>query len=360
MSAPRLPRGVDPLAEQERLQAVSSSRADSYEVQADFARDLVEHLGRTTEELRQLDLLQHDLHHLSLPHYALLDLTNMIRNGASMEDLLQRVLEEAVRLFEAEKSSILVPGEDGQALRVAAARSLSGSVRADFTIGVEEGVAGRAFTSGQRLVIDNTARCDYYLPGREGSPEPKYLVAVPLEAEGEKLGVLCLERPVSLPAPLEKVEQLHAFAFQAALQLRNVRAFERLMRQVGELSILCDISRELSSSLQHEALLQKIVSSASTLLECSICSLMLFEDDKTTLRIRHAVGLPDEVVANAVARPGEGVTGWVAECGEPLLIEDITKDERFKPRGGRSGKYNTRSLLSVPLKIGTEVVGVVN
>jgi diguanylate cyclase (GGDEF)-like protein len=91
---------------------------------------------------------------------------------------------------------------------------------------------------------------------------------------------------------------------------------------------------------------------------------MLFDDDKQTLSILHAHGLPEEVIAAAKARPGEGVAGWVAEHGEALLIDDITRDPRFAAKfaasANRGRKYNTRSLLSVPLAIGTEVVGVLN
>jgi diguanylate cyclase (GGDEF)-like protein len=94
-----------------------------------------------------------------------------------------------------------------------------------------------------------------------------------------------------------------------------------------------------------------------------MCSLMLFDDDKQFLRITHAEGLPHDVVGSVRVRPGDGVSGWVAEYGEALLVEDIENDARFKRRDERvrqRRKYTTRSLLSVPLLIGTEVVGVLN
>ncbi len=360
--SPRLPHDVDPHREQERLLNVSESRAGIYEAQADAARSLRASLDQQEEERRRMGLDGPDLSTLDLPQFALLDLARLVRAGVTMEDLLQRVLEHSVRLFEADKSAILVPNEAGTELVVAAARTLSGQVRDDFSMPVDEGVAGRVFATGERQVVPNTAECEFFKPSGRGDLAPKYLVAVPLTAEGERIGVLCLERPHGMPASYERVELLHAYASHAAHQLRNIQIYQGLMRQVEELSVLCEISRELSSSLQHEALLQKIVDSAVSLLDCRICSLMLFEDDKQHLRIRYAVGLPEEVVEKASAVVGQGVTGWVAERGQPLLIEDITRDERFQARqkGKAKGKYSTRSLLSVPLLIGTEVVGVLN
>ena len=360
----RLPPGVDPIEDRQRLESVSESRADVYGAHADAARELRMHLDQTEDERRSLELLRADLMRMQLPHNAMLDLTSLIREGASYEELLQRILEQSLSIFEAQKASILIPDNAQRALRVAAARSLSAPVREDFQMRVNQGVAGRAFEQGHTVVVLNTAECDFFEPGNDREHEPRYLLAVPLQAEGDRLGVLCSERPVDMPATPAKVAQLEAFAAHASVQLRNIKVYERLLRQVDELTVLCDISRELSSSLEHEQLLQKIVESAVNLLDCGICSLMLFDDEKQGLRIRHAVGLPAEVVARAAARPGEGVTGWVAESGLPLLIEDITQDPRFQRKERRQddqpGKYTTQSLLSVPLLIGTEVVGVLN
>ncbi len=360
----RLPSGVDPIEDRQRLESVSESRADVYGQHADAARELRLHLDHTEDERRSLELLRADLMRRQLPHEAMLDLTSLIRGGASFEELLQRILEQSLNLFEAQKASILVPDAAQHKLRVAAARSLATPVRDDFTMPVGSGVAGRAFETGQTQVVLNTAECDYFAPGEDGEHEPRYLLAIPLQAEGDRMGVLCSERPVEMPALPAKVAQLEAFAAHAAVQLRNIQVYDRLLRQVDELTVLCDISRELSSSLEHNRLLQKIVESAVSLLDCGLCSLMLFEDDKQLLRIRHAVGLPAEVVERATAKPGEGVSGWVAESGQPLLIEDISRDLRFRPKdrreADRPGKYTTQSLLSVPLLIGTEVVGVLN
>ena len=68
----------------------------------------------------------------------------------------------------------------------------------------------------------------------------------------------------------------------------------------------------------------------------------------------------DEDAAAEVALPlGEGVAGWVAEKGEPVLITDVEKDFRFDER--ESGMRNaTRSLVCAPLVSKGNVLGVVS
>jgi putative methionine-R-sulfoxide reductase with GAF domain len=96
----------------------------------------------------------------------------------------------------------------------------------------------------------------------------------------------------------------------------------------------------------------------SELLGLDICSLMLMDELTGELTIRSARGLDDEVIKRTRIKFGDTIAGWVALEGKPLLIEDIERDLRF----GRKNipLYNTKSLLSLPLKIQGKVAGVLN
>jgi len=84
---------------------------------------------------------------------------------------------------------------------------------------------------------------------------------------------------------------------------------------------------------------------------------MLFDKENQELSIKVAKGLSENVIRNAKTKVGEGIAGWVAEKKEPLLIKDIGKDKRFNKR---NGKYHNNSLLSMPLLVKDELLGVVN
>lgn len=96
----------------------------------------------------------------------------------------------------------------------------------------------------------------------------------------------------------------------------------------------------------------------SELLGLDICSIMLSDEHTGELRIQSAMGLTDDIIKRTRIQPGDQICGWVAMEGKPLLIDDIENDPRF---GKRSvSQYNTKSLLSVPLKVRDRVVGVLN
>ena len=96
----------------------------------------------------------------------------------------------------------------------------------------------------------------------------------------------------------------------------------------------------------------------SELLDLNICSIMLRDKLTADLTIKGAKGLDDDIIRKTRVRVGDQIAGWVASEGKPLLIEDIETDLHFSRIS--ISQYNTKSLLSVPIKINNRVIGVVN
>lgn len=102
-----------------------------------------------------------------------------------------------------------------------------------------------------------------------------------------------------------------------------------------------------------------VVRAAIQLVEANTGSLMLLESGGNTLTLRSAVGLPDAILANHVSRQvGEGVSGWVAQNGQPLLLSGAAEnDSRFTNTLSDTG---IECSLCVPLIHAHRVLGVLN
>ena len=107
------------------------------------------------------------------------------------------------------------------------------------------------------------------------------------------------------------------------------------------------------------SLYQRVIDLVASILEVEIVSLMLVKEPEGVLRIAYAKGLDPAVQKAAVTKIGEGISGWVAQTGEPLLIRDLIQDRTFG-KMERNPKYRTDSLMSVPLKVNGKTVGVMN
>lgn len=56
---------------------------------------------------------------------------------------------------------------------------------------------------------------------------------------------------------------------------------------------------------------------------------------------------------------GEGIAGYVMKTGNPLVVDDVTKDKRFSNRVDKYTRFNTRSIIATPLKTDNKIFGVI-
>ncbi len=141
--------------------------------------------------------------------------------------------------------------------------------------------------------------------------------------------------------------------------LRRLRQLEQLKQSAVELANMIRWDM-LGKALQdNEAFYQKLIDLIAMTLEVEIVSLMLIDEKTQRLRIAVAKGLDESIRKSATRKVGEGIAGWVAKEGEPLLIKDIRREttqgeSRFHPQ------YKNRSLMCVPLKVNGKTIGVLN
>jgi len=125
-----------------------------------------------------------------------------------------------------------------------------------------------------------------------------------------------------------------------------------------ELSALRLIISEINSTLDLDRVLDLIIQKGVQIVEAEKGSLMLFDPQSEELYIKSAIGLSRITVSTVRIKPGEGIAGWVFKEGKPLLIQEVAKDSRFKKFEEIEGKL--KSIVSIPLKIKDQVIGVIN
>ena len=86
---------------------------------------------------------------------------------------------------------------------------------------------------------------------------------------------------------------------------------------------------------------------------------MLLDDEKNELFIHHARGLNPSVKKDTRVRVGQGISGWVAEKGEGILVSNIDKNQRFRKEKKDKG-FRNPSFICIPLKVHNKVFGVLN
>ena len=124
-----------------------------------------------------------------------------------------------------------------------------------------------------------------------------------------------------------------------------------------EREFLFQTVQDLSSTLSSREVLERLIERTLVHLDSEIGSVMLVQPDGS-LRISYAHGLPEEITSSVRVEVGEGIAGHVVLSGEPLLVNDVEQDPRF--RRSNHDRYYTRSCISVPLVFQSRVRGVIN
>ena len=221
-----------------------------------------------------------------------------------------------------------------------------------FKIGAE-GISGHVALTGEPVVLSDVTQDPRYSPGLI---QARSEIAVPLKIGGEVIGVLDIEDPAPGAFGERDLRLLISLAAQVAIAIENARLYQATSERAKELAILYDIGRNLTLNLDLDSLLDQILGAMQESFGYLNCAILLLDREKNELFIKAARGYTEEVIRNRRIRIGEeGITGWVAARGEPLNVPDVTRNGRYV-----EGVVSSRSELAVPLRIGQEVIGVLD
>jgi len=132
-----------------------------------------------------------------------------------------------------------------------------------------------------------------------------------------------------------------------------------LEERLTEASVIMNLALELTPGMRIDEVLDIIVGHIYQDLGYKIVSIMLLDEKGEYLKINAARGLAEKIVRSSQMEIGKGVSGSVAQSGEPLLIRDVEKNAKFG-KGRSHGRYSSKSLICVPLKVEDRVIGVLN
>src|SRR3954454_19712780 len=133
----------------------------------------------------------------------------------------------------------------------------------------------------------------------------------------------------------------------------------RTKRQLQEVAIFNDVAKALTSSLNLDSILQTIMDKMAVFFRPDTWSLLMVDEQKDELYFAIAVGPAADTLKTLRLKVGEGIAGWVAKHGESLLVPDVYTDPRFAKRIDEMTKWQTRSMICVPLKSKNRVLAVI-
>jgi two-component system, NtrC family, sensor kinase len=226
---------------------------------------------------------------------------------------------------------------------------------------------GRAILDRRIVHIHDIRRDPDYLL-TEGQMSFRTALAVPLLREGKAVGVLGLWRREVQPFSDKQTALVETFADQAVIAIENVRLFKELdertnelTRSVGELQALGEVGQAVSSTLDLETVLTRIVSHAVQLSGTDGGAIYEYDEASEEFLLRATDHMEEELITALRANPprlGDGVVGRAAASREPVVVPNILEERAYAPRMRELlARFGFRASLAVPLLREDRIVG---
>jgi len=132
-----------------------------------------------------------------------------------------------------------------------------------------------------------------------------------------------------------------------------------LKKSKQSFSLLYEVSRVVVSGRYLEEILLLVVGLTARLTGSKICSMMILDEQKQELVIKATQSLSEHYRTKPPIKVGESVSGRAVLYKKPITVLDVTKESNYKyPEIARA--EGLKSLISVPMMIKDQVIGVLN
>lgn len=277
----------------------------------------------------------------------LLQVTTDLAKTKSLDEALETLVKITTTTIGAERGTIFLNDASTGELY---SRIAQGNFRREIRILNSKGVAGWVFTHNEGTIIHDAYKDDRFnkaVDVRTGFRTKSILCAPLRTVSGEKIGVSQILNKIDGQFEEEDLELLLAMTEQAAIAIQGniiVEQVEAARKQ--ELEFL-DVVSQVSSELELTPLLQKIISTISTMLDCERATLFINDEKTNELYTEVGEGLDEKSV---IKFPNHlGIAGTVFTSGESVNIPHAYADLRFNPAFDKQTGFFTRSILCMPV-----------
>ncbi len=283
------------------------------------------------------------------------DLTSLMNQTENSLVLLEKFLEECIRITEADTGSIMLLDEKKEYLEPIVAIGLNKD-DASMRLKVGHGITGWvALNKKTRIIHDAFKEKDYVRVRNDLVSE----IAVPMIHNGELIGVLSLDSKKNSAFSeddavlLEIVANLSVGIFIKIHNNELLKLREKLHKTLLEISFI------ITKSSNLEEIFDEIMNRTQKVIKIYKSALFLYDKKEKILKLKASFNFYDNGFENIDYEPGEGITGKVFLDKKPIFIQSAKNNPNFLNRLKLVSEELDVSFYCCPILSGTEAVGVI-
>lgn len=275
-----------------------------------------------------------------------------VNASLDLDEVLAHTAALIKRHIDYEMFGVLMADEERAYLKHRFAIGYPPGLAENLRVPIGQGITGTAAATGHPVRVSDVSQDSRYINAIDSVRSE---LAVPLMFRGKCVGVLDIQS--RHPDYFTKDQQriLELLASRLAVAIENARLFQKVSAQADTLLVLNEVSREISSILDVEELLRHAAELVKRVIDYQILSIMLYDGEQHIFRHRVDVKHGQRVQGKMRVAASEGLVGAAATLREPVLVPDVTKDERYL-----MVNPETRSELAIPMMHKGKVIGVLD
>ena len=297
---------------------------------------------------------------------AILNSVSMAINSTlDLNRVLDIIVTSVGRVMGNQKASIFLADDASQSVSLAASHNLSQNyLTQSRALPIGADVRSQAVATRQPLLV-NDVQLDPRLIGFRRMAEAEGFRAfadVPLQTHGQAIGALTVYYAEPHHFTLTEIDLLNTFANQAAVAVANAKSYRRadeaLARRIEQLAALEQIGRDLSSSLDFDQVMRRVLERAVAATGSTYGTIALWNEAQRTIRVGFVHGYTPEDTEPLIrtAWPGDrGVIGRAIHTGEPQCIRDVRVDPDYY-----AYTPDVRSEMVILIQKEKDILGIIN
>ncbi len=282
-----------------------------------------------------------------------------IANVFDLDELTRRVTKLIQRTFHYYYVAIFTrePGLDALDFRSSAGPARGRGKRVKARLG--EGLIGSVAQTGEE-VVTNDVRSDSRYKFIDSLSETQSEAALPLKIEDHILGVLDVQSDRLDAFHPNDLLVLRALADTIAIALNGARLYSELQMRADHLSMVAEVSEDITATLDLDELLNKVAVLIQKRLNFPYVHLFTVHLNRRQIIYEAGSGARSAALKGTVLDldNDEGMISWVARNGQTMLANDVTQEPRYRP--SPFPPEDTRAEMTIPLVFDDQVVGVLD
>ena len=276
----------------------------------------------------------------------LLNVSKTVAAFETLDEMLAALVDMTTDAVGADRGTIFLNDcETGELY----SRVAHGNLQREIRILNNRGVAGHVFTTGKGTIVHDAYADEYFdrSVDEQTGYQTKNILCVPIRTvRGEIIGVAQALNNKRGRFTENDLALLEAMTTQASVALQGTQLVEQMRKSSLQEMEFFDVISDVTSEIDLGAILGKVMSQATKMLNAERSTLFLNDEKTNDLFSKVGEGLG----ATEIRLPNHlGIAGTVFTSGETVNIPYAYADLRFNPAFDKKTGFFTRSILCVPV-----------